>query len=109
LSSSLFMRDPFRLEDVLNFHSDQHTRIMLFATGLEPTPGDSPLLVTVQLEDTQSRIYHLVAEDVRQVPNFDFSQIVVKLPDSIDTEGDFRVRLVYRSNISNKATIRIFR
>ncbi|HKY43589.1 MAG TPA: PQQ-dependent sugar dehydrogenase, partial [Pyrinomonadaceae bacterium] len=107
VDSFLLMRDPFRLTNIHNLSLDQRTRIMLFATGIDSR--DAPLLVQVQLEDTQNRIYHLVVEDMRQVPNFDFSQIVVKLPDSIDTEGDFQVRLVYRSTVGNKALIRIFR
>lgn len=107
LDSFLLMRDPFHLTNIHNLSLDQRTRIVLFATGIDSR--EAPLLVQVQLEDTQNRIYHLVVEDMRNVPNFDFSQIVVKLPDSIDTEGDFRVSLIYRSTVGNKALIRIFR
>jgi len=65
--------------------------------------------VLVQLEDTQNRVYPLVVEDFRKVPNFDFSQIVVKLPDSIDTEGDFRISVTFRGATGNKPLIGIFR
>jgi hypothetical protein len=50
----------------------------------------------------------LVVEDVRKVPNFDWlSQIVVRLPDSIDTEGDFRLSLTVRGITGNKPLISI--
>lgn len=109
LDSFLLMRDPFRLTNIHNLSLDQRTRIMLFATGIELNSSEAPSSVLVQLEDTQNRIYPLVVEDIRKVPNFDFSQIVVKLPDSIDTEGDFRISLTFRSVTGNKPLIRILR
>ena len=83
---------------------------MLFATGIELQAGESPSSVVVQLEDSQNRIYPLVVEDIRKVPNLDWlSQIVVKLPDSIETEGDFRITLTFRGTTGNKPAIRIVR
>ena len=110
LESVWSMRDPFALENSLNLSSDQRTRIMLFATGIELLPGESPSAVVVQLEDSQNRIYPLVVEDIRKVPNLDWlSQIVVKLPDSIETEGDFRITLTFRGTTGNKPLIAIVR
>jgi uncharacterized repeat protein (TIGR01451 family) len=106
LESVWLMRDPFSLANTQNFSSDHHTRVMLFATGIELQPGESPSAVVVQLEDSQNRVYTLVVEDVRNLPGVNgVSQIIVKLPDSIQTEGDFRVTLTFRGVTSNKPVI----
>jgi len=106
LESVWLMRDPFSLGNTQNFSSDHHTRVMLFATGIELQPGESPSAVVVQLEDSQNRVYPLVVEDVRNLPGVNgVSQIIVKLPDSIQTAGDFRVTLTFRGVISNKPLI----
>ncbi len=108
LDSPSFLRDPFRLENPFNFSSDQHTRIMVFATGIELSPGESPSAVLVQLEDNQNHVHQLVVEDIRKVPNLDWlSQIVVKLPASIDSGGDFRISLTFRGTTGNKPLIRL--
>ena len=109
LDSFLLMRDPFHLGNIHNLSLDQRTRIMLFVTGIEFDSTESASSIVVQLEDTQNRIYPLLVEDFRKVPNFDFSQLVVKLPDSIDVEGDFRISLTFRSTVGNKPQIRILR
>jgi hypothetical protein len=109
LDSSLFLRDPFRVGNVHNFSSDQRTRIMLFTTGIELDSTESTSSLLVQLEDTQNRIFPLVVEDIRKVPNFDFSQIVVKLPDSIDIDGDYHLSLTFRGTTGNKPQIRVLR
>jgi hypothetical protein len=96
LDSVWLLRDPFQLGSIHNFSLDQRTRVMLFATGIELNSSETPSSILVQLEDNQGRIYPLVVEDIRKVPGFNFSQIVVKLPDSIDTEGDFRISLTFR-------------
>jgi hypothetical protein len=101
------MRDPFPLGNFLNTSADQHTRIMLFATGIELAPRET---VAVQAQDSQTRVYPLVVEDVRKVPNLDWlSQIVVRLPDSIDVEGDFQISITCRGTVGNKAVISIVR
>ncbi|HET7288624.1 MAG TPA: CHRD domain-containing protein, partial [Pyrinomonadaceae bacterium] len=97
LDSVLMLREPFPLSNFLNLSADQHTRIMLFATGIELTAGEGPAAVVVQAQDSQNRVYPLVVEDVRKVPNLDWlSQIVVRLPDSIDVEGDFQLSITFR-------------
>ncbi|HET9711099.1 MAG TPA: hypothetical protein VFP64_04430, partial [Pyrinomonadaceae bacterium] len=86
----------------------QRTRITIFVMGIELNSTESLSSVMVQLEDNQNHIYPLVVEDVRKVPNFDWlSQIVVKLPDSIDTEGDFRISITFRGATGNKPLIQI--
>jgi hypothetical protein len=108
LDSVLLKRDPFPLANIHNFSLDQRTRIAVFVQGVELNSTETPSSVLVQLEDNQNHIYPLVVEDVRKVPNFDWlSQIVVKLPDSIDSEGDFRITITFRGATGNKPLIRI--
>ena len=107
LESVWMMRDPFSLGNLLNMSSDQHTRITLFATGIELSAGET---VVVQAQDSQNRVYPLVVEDVRKVPNLDWlSQIVVRLPDSIDVEGNFQISITFRGTVGNKALISLVR
>jgi len=107
LDSVWMLRDPFPIGNSLNFSSDEHTRIMLFATGIELIPGET---IVVQAQDSQNRIYSLVVEDVRKVPGLDWlSQIVVRLPDSIESEGDFQISITFRGTPGNKALISIVR
>jgi len=110
LDSVLLKRDPFPLANIHNFSLDQRTRIAVFVTGIELDSTETPSSVMVQLEDNQNHIYSLVVEDLRKVPNLDWlSQIVVKLPDSIATEGDFRISITFRGTTGNKPVIRIVR
>jgi len=52
----------------------------------------------------------LVVEDIRKVPGLDsLSQVVVRLPDTIDAPGDFRVSLTFRGVSGNRALITIVR
>lgn len=108
LDSVTNVRDPFALDDVWNFSSDHHTRVTLFATGIELLPTESASSVVVQLEDNQNHAIPLVVEDIRKVPNFDWlSQIVVRLPDSIATPGDYRISVTFRGTTGNRALISI--
>jgi aldose sugar dehydrogenase len=106
LDSVTMLREPFSLENIFNFSSDHRTRIMLFATGLDLLPGDS---VTVQLEDSEHHLYPLVVEDIRPLPNLPFSQITVKLPDSISIEGGFQISFTFHGITSNKPLLHIVR
>ena len=108
LDSVTNVRDPFALDDVWNFSSDHHTRVTLFATGIELLPTESASSVVVQLEDNQNHAVSLVVEDIRKVPNFDWlSQIVVRLPDSIATPGDYRISVTFRGTTGDRALISI--
>lgn len=106
LDSVTMLREPFSLRNIFNFSSDQRTRIMFFATGIDLLPGES---ITVQLEDTDHHLYPLIVEDIRKLPTFPFSQITVKLPDSISLEGDFQLSLTFHGISSNKPLIHIVR
>lgn len=108
LDSVLLLRDPFSLETLFNLSSDPRRRVLLFTTGIELAAGENFSDLLVQLEDDQSRVYSLVVEDVRKVPNFEWlTQIAVRLPDSIESEGDFRISIIFRGTAGNKALIGI--
>jgi hypothetical protein len=107
LDSVTLMGEPFPLTSIHNFSLDQRTRVVVFASGIDLMPNES---ITVQIEDVFNRSYPLVVEDVRKVPNFDWvTQIVVKLPASIDSEGDYRISLTLRGTTGNKPSISIVR
>jgi hypothetical protein len=109
LDSVTLVREPFSLRNIFNFSSDQRTRIMLFATGIDLLPGESSSSVQVQLEDTDHHIFPLVVESILPLPNLPFSQITVKLPDSITREGDHQISLTFHGVTSNKPLISINR
>jgi len=107
LDSVTMLGEPFPLTTIHNFSLDQRTRVVFFASGIDLMPGES---VTVQIEDFLNRSYPLVVEDVRKVPNFDWlTQIVVKLPDSIEIQGDYRLSLTFRGTTGPKASLTILR
>jgi aldose sugar dehydrogenase len=106
LDSVTMLREPFSLVNIFNFSPDHRTRIMFFATGIDLLPGES---INVQLEDSDHHLYLLVVEDIRKLPNFNFSQITVKLPDSISLEGDFQLSLTFHGVTSNKTLTSIVR
>jgi uncharacterized repeat protein (TIGR01451 family) len=108
LDSVTMVREPFSLRNVFNFSSDQRTRVMLFATGIDLLPGESASSVQVQLEDGEHHLYPLVVESVLPVPNLpSLTQLVVKLPDTIAVEGDFQLTLTFRGTTSNKPLVHI--
>jgi uncharacterized protein (TIGR03437 family) len=108
LDSVTFMRDSFSVPTTLNFSLDQHTRVMLFATGLELVPGEDISVVTAQAEDSAHRIYPLTVEYVGKVTNFDWcTQVNVRLPDGLAGAGDVLVSVSLRGALSNKVIVGI--
>jgi lysophospholipase L1-like esterase len=108
LDSVTMLRDPFPVQTTSNFSPDQRTRVILFATNLELLSGEDASAVTVQAEDSQHRIHHLMVENVLRVPNLDqVTQVTVKLPDELTRAGDVSVSISLRGALSNKATISI--
>ena len=106
LDSVTFVREPFSLTNVHNFSDDQRTRIMLFVTGIELLPSENLSAVQVQLEDSERRTFPLVIEDLRKLPDLaGVSQIVVRLPDSIQIEGDYRISVSFRGVTGNRPLI----
>jgi len=108
LDSVTMLGEPFPLTNIHNFSLDQRTRVMVFASGLDDVMAGE--VVSVQIEDVLHRSYPLVVEDIRKVPGYPWlMQIVVKLPDAIDIQGDYRISLTFRGTTGNNAPITIIR
>lgn len=107
--SPLLMRDPFDVInpfDWLNAGNDRNSRIIVFATNVALAQGEAPSSVVVSLTDSSNHSFDIPAEDVRLVPNFDFSQVMFRLPDTISA-GTCSIRIKAHGQTTNTATIRI--
>jgi hypothetical protein len=110
LDSLLFTRDPFPVVNVnyLLTRSDHNTRVVLFVTKLQLAPGEVSSAVVVDLLDSSNVSFHVPAEDVRAVPNFDFTQVIFRLPDNL-AAGECVVQVTAHGQVTNTGTIRIRR
>ena len=99
LDAVTFVRDPFKVTNPNYFGADLRTRIIIFPTNLNVTPG---LIVTAQAVDSQQTHFVLPVEFVGSLPTFPgFTQVVVKLPDGIVNAGDLQVTITVRGKTSN--------
>jgi hypothetical protein len=109
LDSVLFTRDPFPVvngADLLNLGADRNTRVILFVMNLQLAPGETAASVVVNLIDSNNQQFDLAAEDVRPVPNFPFTQVIFRLPNSLPV-GTCTVKVKAHGQSSNAGTIRI--
>jgi uncharacterized repeat protein (TIGR01451 family) len=106
LDSVTMLRDPFSLTNLFNFSIDRRTRVVFFASGFELTPDENLAIVSSQAEDSQQHIYPLTVEFVGKVPGPALlTQVVVRLPESIQSPGMHLVSITVRGAASNKASI----
>ena len=105
--SELFLRDPFTLT-IPEFvkRVDRGNRVIFFANNLLLNPGESPLGVVVRFIDSNNQLFDAPAEDVRLVPNFEFTQVMVKVPDNL-AAGTCQITVRAHGRVSNMGTIRI--
>jgi hypothetical protein len=108
LDAFLMLRDPLHvlLPDWVTLEPDRNTRVMFFVRGLQLDPDESSSDVTVQLIDSNNHFFSVAAEDVRAVPDFGFTQVVIRLPDDL-AEGTQTVTVFAHTRASNSGTIRI--
>jgi hypothetical protein len=107
LDSVTLLRDPFRLDSVVNFSSDHRTRIMFFATNLFRPPQVTPVIIA-QAEDSQHRVFPLSIEYVGGVPGQDWlTQVVVKLPSEITSSGNVWVSITVGGIQSNQVILSV--
>ena len=94
--------------NVLNpFHGlDLNTRVLIFASNLKLAQAETASAVLVNLIDSNNKSYEVPAEDVRAVPNFEFMQIVFRLPNNLPV-GTCTVRITLHGETSNVGTFRI--
>jgi glucose/arabinose dehydrogenase len=105
LDSVTKIRDPFPLNTLFNFSGDGRTRIMLFVNNLELVNGETMSAVTAEARDAGQNIYPLTVEFVGQMTGFDFSQVVVRLPDNTPLNQTIFVTVRLRNQTSNQARI----
>ena len=106
VDSIFLLRDPFLVVNtgnVLRNPSDPNTRVVIFVRNLPNVPASS---VVVSLFDSNNIAHDVTAQDVRAVPNHDFSQVTFRLPSNLGA-GTCRVRVVSQSLFTNTATFRI--
>jgi hypothetical protein len=109
LDSVLFLRDPFPVvngADLLNLGVDRNTRVLLFVMNLQLAQGETSASVVVNLIDNNNQSYDVAAEDVRLVPNFQFTQVIFRLPNNLPA-GTCTIIVKAHGQFSNAGTIRI--
>lgn len=105
LNAVQLTREPFAPFTSPNFADEPTTRVVLFATDLELLPGEDASAVSAQIEDAQQRAVQVPVEFVGKIPNFEsFTQIVIKLPAPILTEGT-KISISLRGTSSNSVPL----
>jgi hypothetical protein len=109
IDALLFLRDPFRVVTVPEQFAngtDRNTRVILFVKNLQLNPGEVSSAVVVRLRNSSFQLIDVPAEDVRSVPNVDFTQVIMRVPDNL-LPGTYSVTIRAHSRTSNFGTIRI--
>lgn len=108
----LFLRDPFRVKSSANadwfapLFTDRNTRVITFAENLQLNQGETASSVVVNLVDANNQSFDVPAEDVREVPNAGFTQVLFRLPDNL-APGVCKVAIKAHGQTSNIGNIRI--
>ena len=109
LDSLLFTRDPFRVLSRAEFWdlgADRNTRVIVFVADLTFNAGETASAVTVALIGSNGQTHDIGAEDVRAVPDFNFTQVMFRLPNGLPV-GPCLIRIKAHGQTSNAGTIRI--
>ena len=108
LDSVTLTSEPFGVNALHNFSTDQRTRISLFAVNIELSAGETASIIEAQAEDSLGQVVPLTVEHFGAVPNLSWlKQVVVKLPDQIANSNEVRVSLKVRGTAGNKVTVRV--
>ena len=108
LEAVLHLRDPFTLfmPDWYTPEVNENTRVKIFAQGLILTPGEQANSVFVILQASNGQFFSLPAEDVRPMPNSDFTQVIFRLPNNL-APGTCTASIFAHGRQSNSGTFRI--
>lgn len=107
LDSVLFTSGPFPVTNPNSLNTtDRNTRVMIFISNLQLSPGEPSSSVVINLIDSNNQSYDIAAEDVRRVPNFDFTQVTFRLPNNLSV-GSCTIRIKAHGQVSNAGGIRI--
>ena len=74
--------------------------------NLQLEPGEPASAVIVSLTAANAQHYSIPAEDVRAVPDFNFTQVTLRLPNNLAV-GTAEMHVVAHSQSSNIGVIRI--
>jgi hypothetical protein len=107
LDSVTLVRDPFSLTNIHNMSIDQRTRLVFFIRNIDLLPSENMSAITARAEDAQLNQFPLTLEFVGKVAGFDFTQVVVRLPDNLPSAQTLLVSVTLRGQTSNKASIRM--
>ena len=107
LDSVVTTSETFSILATHRLSTDNRTRITLFVVGVLLGPADLQF-VTVQVEDTQQRLFGLPCEATGRVKNLSWmSQVTCRVPDELVLAGNVNVIVKVREMVSNKAPVRI--
>jgi beta-glucanase (GH16 family) len=109
LDTQLFLRDPFPIENpqnLLNSAFDRNTRVTIFVSNLVLAQGEPASSVTVNIVDATNQTFDIAAEDVRDVANQAFAQVIFRLPNNVSV-GTCSLAVKAHGQTSNLGTIRI--
>lgn len=109
VDAMFLLRDPFLVvneANLFNLGLDRNTRVIIFVTSLQLTQGEPSSSVVVTLIDSSGHSYDIAAEDVRPVPNFNFTQVIFRLPNNLPV-GTCTIKVIAHGQVSNTGTIRI--
>ena len=100
--------EPFSTTSAVQWGSDNHTRIMIFAMGLSIQAGEGATAVTADAEDGARHIHHLAVEYVGPVPEQEWiSSLILRLDDQLGDAGDVLVGISYHGTLSNRVRVGI--
>jgi len=109
LDALLAVRDPFRVQGIPDFWPnvvDKNTRVAFYVRNLQLNPGETSSSVFVRFINGFSVVANVGAEDVRPIPNTEFTQVVVRLPNNLPP-NTYTIQIQAHSRLSNTGTIRI--
>lgn len=106
VDSTTQQREPFNPHSALFWSTDNRTRIMLFAMGLDPNTPVAALLANA--EDASGKVYDLKVEFIGKVPELDWATaIVVRLHDEMGDLGDVLIGVSHNGSQSNRVRVGI--
>lgn len=109
LDAILGVRDPFPVVGIPDWFptgTDKNTRVVLFARNLQLNPGQTAASVSVRFT-SGNFIFEVLAEDVRSIPNSEFTQVIVRLPNTMPPGTHTVFIRAHNTRVSNTGTIRI--
>jgi beta-glucanase (GH16 family) len=108
LDSVTLRRDPFSIENLLNFSTDHRTRVLLLVANLDLKPGDGPEIVTVEADDDLGHTFPLTVESVGRLETFDWiTTVVAKPPDQLAGISQASIKVTAHGQPSNRVMISI--